>query len=55
MLTIDSQNAFGFPEDISRGPNIYDLTLQFTADPSKRLRNGKTFIGGQQQPLDTPF
>jgi len=54
-LTIDSQNAFGFPEDVSRGPNIYDLSLFFTSDPSKRLRHGKTFTGGQQQPLDTPF
>ncbi len=55
FLKIDDQQAFGFPEDVSRGPNIYDITLQFTSDPSKRLRNGKTFTGGLQQPLDTPF
>lgn len=55
FLTIDDQNAFGFPEDVTRGPNIYDLTLQFSADPSKRLRNGKTFVNGVEQPLDTPF
>lgn len=55
FLTIDDQQAFGFPEDITRGPNIYDVTLQFTSDPGKRLRNGKTFTGGVQQPLDTPF
>ncbi len=54
-LTIDVSQAFGFPEDVSRGPTITDLTFQFTSDPSKRLRNGKTFIGGEQQPLDTPF
>jgi hypothetical protein len=55
FLTIDDQKAFGFPEDITRGPNIYDITLEFSANPAKRLRNGKTFTGGYQQPLDTPF
>lgn len=54
-LTIDVSQAFGYPEDVTRGPTITDLTFQFTSDPSKRLRNGKTFIGGEQQPLDTPF
>lgn len=53
--TIDSSQAFGYPEDVSRGPTINDLTLFFTSDPSKRLRHGKTWTGGQQQPLDTPF
>ncbi|MBI5357360.1 hypothetical protein HZB74_00710 [Candidatus Saccharibacteria bacterium] len=53
-LTIDSQNAWGFPEDVSRGPTITDLSFVFTSDPGKRLIHGKTFIGGQQQPLDTP-
>lgn len=51
---IDSSQAFGYPEDVSRGPTINDLSLLFTADPSKRLRHGKTFTGGQLQPLDTP-
>lgn len=54
-IYIDSQQAFGYPEDVSRGPTITDLTLFFTADPSKRLRHGKTFTGGEKQPLDTPF
>lgn len=54
-INIDSQQAFGYPEDVNRGPTIADLTLFFTADPSKRLRHGKTFTGGEQQPLDTPF
>lgn len=54
-LIIDASQSFGFPEDSSRGPTIDDMTLQLSADPSKRLRNGKTFIGGEQQPLDTPF
>lgn len=54
-LTIDSQNAWGFPEDVTRGPTITDLSLLFTSDPGKRLIHGKTFIGGQQQPLDTPY
>lgn len=55
MVTIDSSQAFGYPEDVSRGPTIADLSLFFTSDPSKRLRHGKTFTGGEQQPLDTPF
>ncbi len=53
--TVDSSKAFGYPEDISRGPTITDLTLQFTADPSKRLMHGRTFTGGLQQPIDTPY
>jgi hypothetical protein len=54
-LSIDVSQAFGYPEDVTRGPTITDLTFQFSADPNKRLRNGKTFVGGEQQPLDTPF
>lgn len=55
FITIDSSQAYGYPEDVTRGPTIADLTLFFTSDPSKRLRHGKTFTGGEQQPLDTPF
>lgn len=55
MITnIDSQQAFGYPEDVTRGPTIADLSLFFTSDPGKRMRHGKTFTGGVQQPLDTP-
>jgi N-acetylneuraminic acid mutarotase len=54
-VTIDSSQAFGYPDDVSRGPTISDLTLQFTADPSKRLMHGRTFTGGLQQPIDTPY
>ena len=54
-LSIDSSQAYGYPDDVTRGPTITDLTLFFTSDPSKRLRHGKTFTGGEQQPLDTPF
>lgn len=54
-VNIDSQQAFGYPEDVTRGPTIADLSLFFTSDPSKRMRHGKTFTGGEQQPLDTPF
>jgi hypothetical protein len=54
-VTVDASQAFGFAEDVTRGPVIYDITLQFTAIPSKRLMHGRTFIGGQQQPEDTPF
>lgn len=54
-VTVDSSKAFGYPDDVTRGPTITDLTLQFTADPSKRLMHGRTFTGGLQQPLDTPI
>ncbi len=54
-INIDSTQAFGYPEDVTRGPTIADLTLFFTADPSKRLHHGKTFTGGELQPLNTPF
>jgi hypothetical protein len=54
-VTVDSSYAFGYPDDVTRGPTITDLTLQFTADPAKRLVHGRTFTGGIQQPLDTPY
>ena len=54
-VTVDSSQAFGYPDDVTRGPTITDLTLQFTADPSKRLLHGRTFTGGLQQPVDTPL
>lgn len=54
-VTVDSTQAFGYPDDVSRGPTITDLTLNFTADPAKRLMHGRTFTGGLQQPIDTPF
>jgi hypothetical protein len=54
-VSIDASKTFGYPEDVNRGPTIADLSLFFTSDPSKRLRHGKTFTGGEQQPLDTPF
>ena len=54
-ITIDSSQAYGYPDDVDRGPTIDDLSLFFTSDPNKRLRHGKTFTGGEQQPLDTPF
>ena len=53
-ISIDASQTFGYPEDVNRGPTIYDISLFFTSDPSKRLRHGKTFTGGEQQPLDTP-
>lgn len=54
-VTVDSSQAYGYPDDVTRGPTITDLTLQFTADPSKRLMHGRTFTGGLQQPIDTPY
>lgn len=54
-VDIDASKTFGYPEDVNRGPTIADLSLFYTADPSKRMIHGKTFTGGIQQPLDTPF
>ncbi len=54
-VAVDSSQAYGYPDDVTRGPTITDLTLQFTGDPSKRLMHGRTFTGGLQQPVDTPY
>jgi hypothetical protein len=54
FISIDASQTFGYPEDVARGPTLSDISLFFTSDPSKRLRHGKTFTGGEQQPLDTP-
>ena len=54
FVSIDASKTFGYPEDVNRGPTIADLSLFFTSDPNKRLRHGKTFTGGELQPLDTP-
>lgn len=53
-ISISAQETFGYPDDVTRGPTITDLTVNFTADPAKRLMHGRTFIGGLQMPLDTP-
>jgi hypothetical protein len=53
-VAIDSSQAWGYPDDISRGPTLTDISLFFNADPSKRLRHGATFTGGVLQPLNTP-
>jgi hypothetical protein len=54
-VTVDSSQAFGYPDDVTRGPTITDLTLQFTANAGSRLMHGRTFTGGLQQPDDTPY
>lgn len=53
-FSIDSSQAFGYPEDNTRGPYISDISLYYTASASGRMLHGKTFSGGLQQPLDTP-
>lgn len=55
QVAIDASQTFGYPEDVNRGPTITDLSLFFTADPSKRLMHGRTFTGGLQMPLDAPY
>lgn len=52
-VSIDASKTFGYPEDINRGPTIDNITLFFKSNPGSRLLHGKTFIEGQQQPLDT--
>jgi hypothetical protein len=54
-VSIDSSEAYGYPDDVTRGPTITDLTLEYEANPSKRLMHGRTFTGGLQEPDDTPF
>jgi hypothetical protein len=54
-ISVDSSEAYGYPDDVSRGPTITDLTLEKSDDPSKRLMHGRTFTGELQQPDDTPF
>ncbi len=54
-VSVDSSRSYGYPDDVTRGPTIDSLSLQFTGDPSKRLMHGRTFTGGLQQPIDTPY
>jgi hypothetical protein len=54
-VSISAQETFGYPDDVSRGPTITDLTVNFTADPTKRLMHGRTFTNGLQMPIDTPY
>ena len=54
-VSVDSSQSYGYPDDVTRGPTIDSLTLQFTGDPSKRLMHGRTFTSGLQQPIDTPY
>lgn len=53
-VSIDASQTFGYPEDITRGPTLDNLALFFNSNPGQRLIHGKTFLEGQQQPLDTP-
>ncbi|HSX33890.1 MAG TPA: hypothetical protein VLF91_06160 [Candidatus Saccharimonadales bacterium] len=54
-ISVDSSVAYGYPDDVLRGPTINDLTLEVSDDPAKRLMHGRTFTGEVQQPDDTPF
>jgi N-acetylneuraminic acid mutarotase len=54
IATIDASQSFGYPEDVSRGPTVSDISFQFFSSPARRLLHGKAFNGGIQQPLDTP-
>ncbi len=52
-ISIDASQTYGYPDDITRGPTLDNLTLFFNSNPGKRLIHGKTFIEGIQQPLNT--
>jgi hypothetical protein len=52
-VSIDASQTYGYPDDITRGPTLDNLTLFFKSNPGQRLIHGKTFIEGTQQPLDT--
>ncbi len=54
VIDIDSSRTYGYPDDVTRGPTIDDISLFFNSDPNKRLRHGKTFSSGELQPLNTP-
>ena len=54
-VSVSAEKTFGYPDDVSRGPTITDLTVNFTADPAKRLMHGRTFINGLQMPNDTQY
>jgi hypothetical protein len=52
-VSIDASQTYGYPDDITRGPTLDNLTLFYNSNPGKRLIHGKTFTEGIQQPLDT--
>jgi hypothetical protein len=52
-INIDASQTYGYPDDISRGPTLDNLTLFYNSNPGKRLIHGKAFTEGIQQPLDT--
>jgi hypothetical protein len=52
-VSIDASQTYGYPDDISRGPTLDNLSLFYNSNPGKRLIHGKTFTEGIQQPLDT--
>lgn len=54
IATVDASQSFGYPEDITRGPTVTDISFQYFSNPGRRLLHGKSFNDGQQQPLDTP-
>lgn len=54
MATVDASQSFGYPEDVTRGPTVTDISFQYFSNPGRRLLHGKAFNGGEQQPLDTP-
>lgn len=53
-LSVDAQQTFGFPDDVSRGPTITDISLQYTATAQQRLLHGRSFVGELQTPDDSP-
>jgi len=54
-ITIDNTRSSSFPSNPASAPVISDLVLSMVVNPAKRLRHGRTFVGGLQTPIDTPY
>lgn len=54
-LTMDSTRSSSFPNLPTGNPAINEIVLSMVANPAKRLRHGRSFIGGLQSPIDTPY
>lgn len=54
-IVMDSTRSASFPSLPSSNPAISEIVLSMVVNPAKRLRHGRTFVGGLQTPIDTPY
>lgn len=54
-ITMDSSRSASFPYNPSHSPAVDEVVLSMVTNPAKRLRHGRSFIGGLQSPIDTPY